>query len=153
MKLVKSGAIPLTSATGLDDIMQRLMEPDDLKACTPGRFTEFSIGNLYSAYIQDIVKPIDVAQNYDKKGKGSYKANHEDSCKGTNEGNYEGNEENITEGIKVVVDAGNGMATTLAPIIKQYHPYLREQKLFFGLDGDFPNRGSYVSMHLIYVLK
>lgn len=43
--------------------------------------------------------------------------------------------------IRVVVDAGNGMATSLAPILKN-EPSLTMIPLFFKLDGTFPNRGS-----------
>lgn len=43
--------------------------------------------------------------------------------------------------VRVVVDAGNGMATLLAPIICSGFP-IDLHPLFFGLDGAFPNRGS-----------
>ena len=46
-----------------------------------------------------------------------------------------------TRKIRVVVDAGNGMATVLAPILKNGYP-LKMYPLFFKLDGRFPNRGS-----------
>ncbi len=43
--------------------------------------------------------------------------------------------------INLVVDAGNGMATTLAPILEQGLP-ITVHPLFFELDGTFPNRDS-----------
>lgn len=43
--------------------------------------------------------------------------------------------------IRMVVDAGNGMATVLAPIICGGFS-VDISPLFFGLDGSFPNRGS-----------
>lgn len=43
--------------------------------------------------------------------------------------------------INIVVDAGNGMGTTLAPILCKGLP-LKIHKMFFKLDGTFPNRGS-----------
>lgn len=46
-----------------------------------------------------------------------------------------------TQKITIVVDAGNGMGTSLAPILTKGIP-LRVHKLFFKLDGSFPNRGS-----------
>lgn len=43
--------------------------------------------------------------------------------------------------LKVVVDAGNGMATVLAPLLCKGLP-IEITPLFFGLDGTFPNRDS-----------
>jgi len=43
--------------------------------------------------------------------------------------------------LKVVVDAGNGMATVLAPLLCKELP-IEITPLFFELDGTFPNRGS-----------
>ncbi len=43
--------------------------------------------------------------------------------------------------INIVADAGNGMATLLAPMICKGLP-LSVTPLFFKLDGNFPNRGS-----------
>lgn len=43
--------------------------------------------------------------------------------------------------LRVVIDAGNGMATTLAPILSDGLPF-NLKKLFFKLDGTFPNRDS-----------
>jgi len=43
--------------------------------------------------------------------------------------------------LNIVVDAGNGMGTLLAPIIKSYRQ-LNSKELFFALDGTFPNHES-----------
>jgi len=43
--------------------------------------------------------------------------------------------------IDIVVDAGNGMAVTLAPILCKGLPF-KIHKMFFKLDGSFPNRAS-----------
>lgn len=46
-----------------------------------------------------------------------------------------------TSAIKVVADAGNGMATILAPLLTNYKK-VSVEKLFFTLDGSFPNHAS-----------
>lgn len=43
--------------------------------------------------------------------------------------------------LKVVVDAGNGMAGKVIPLLEPYLP-IKVIPLFFDLDGDFPNRPS-----------
>lgn len=48
---------------------------------------------------------------------------------------------NTPRKIRMVVDAGNGMGATLAPILNEGLPFTL-RKLFFALDGTFPNRGS-----------
>ncbi len=44
-------------------------------------------------------------------------------------------------GLKVLADAGNGMATVLLPLLKEKLP-LQLDVMFNKLDGSFPNRGS-----------
>ena len=46
----------------------------------------------------------------------------------------------ISHDIKIVVDAGNGMASDFEPFLSGLP--LKIKKLFFKLDGTFPNRGS-----------
>lgn len=46
-----------------------------------------------------------------------------------------------TRPLRIVVDAGNGMATTLASLLCEKLP-IEITPLFFTLDGTFPNRGS-----------
>lgn len=43
--------------------------------------------------------------------------------------------------LKVVVDAGNGMAGKVMPMLEKYLP-IKVVRLFFKLDGDFPNHPS-----------
>lgn len=45
------------------------------------------------------------------------------------------------EGIKIVADAGNGMAGVLLPLLQEKLP-MKFEVLFPKLDGSFPNRGS-----------
>lgn len=44
--------------------------------------------------------------------------------------------------LKVLVDAGNGMAGAFMPIVEKYLP-IKVEPLYFELDGNFPNHPSY----------
>ncbi|MCI0532941.1 phosphomannomutase/phosphoglucomutase, partial [bacterium] len=105
LKLVKSGAIPLTDTDGLDKIKTLVLENKFPKPKKTGTIKKKVILKEYKKYLQSLV-------NIPSKRK-----------------------------ISVVIDAGNGMATVLAPIICGGYP-IEMHPLFFGLDGSFPNRDS-----------
>jgi len=105
LKLVKSGAAPLTDTDGLDKIQKLVMANAFPEPQRKGSVKEKAIGDEYKKYLHSLV---DIPKD----------------CT-----------------IHVVVDAGNGMATSLAPIICSDMP-VEVHPLFFGLDGSFPHRGS-----------
>lgn len=105
LKLVKTGAIPLTNATGLKEIQKRIKKNDFKEIKKRGKLTKKNLLAEYKNYIRS-------------------KLHFETS-----------------RNIKVVADAGNGMATNLAPLLCEGLP-VTTKKLFFKLDGTFPNRGS-----------
>lgn len=105
LKLVKTGAVPLTNTSGLRDIQDRVIANTFTNADTPGSVEMRDIQEEYRKYIQS--------------------------------------QANITtpRPIRIVVDAGNGMATLLAPLLCCGLP-VETTELFFELDGMFPNRDS-----------
>lgn len=105
MKLVKTGAIPLTNATGLKDIQKRIEKNKFVDSKKKGKVTKKDIQSIYKKYVRSKVKI------------------------------------KTPRDIRVVADAGNGMAAELTPILCDGLP-VKIKKLFFKLDGTFPNRGS-----------
>lgn len=105
LKLVKSGAIPLTDTDGLNTIKTLVLENKFPKPMKKGILKKKNILNEYKKYLQSLVR---ISSN---------------------------------RKISVVIDAGNGMASALAPVICRGFP-IEAHPLFFGLDGSFPNRDS-----------
>ncbi|MBI2120685.1 MAG: phosphomannomutase/phosphoglucomutase [Parcubacteria group bacterium] len=105
LKLVKSGAVPLTETDGLDKIKSLVVQNAFSEPAKTGTLKKKAISNEYKKYLQSLVL-------IPRKRR-----------------------------MKVVIDAGNGMATLLAPIICGGFP-VEVFPLFFELDGSFPNRGS-----------
>lgn len=105
LKLVKSGAVPLTNKTGLLSIKKRIVANDFKKVTLRGSVKKKTILKEYAGYI---------------RGKTKFTA---------------------ARPLRIVADAGNGMASLLAPILCKGLP-IEITPLFFTLDGTFPNRES-----------
>lgn len=105
LKLVKTGAVPLTNATGLKKIQKKIEKNKFKDAKVKGKVTKKKILNEYKKYVRSKVTI------------------------------------KTKKDIRVVADAGNGMATDLSPLLCDGLP-VKTKKLFFKLDGTFPNRGS-----------
>jgi len=104
LKLVKSGAIPLTNASGLLKVLKRVEQNKFKDAPKRGLVRKKKILREYKQYVQGQVK-LDVPRD-----------------------------------LKIVIDAGNGMASDFEPLLEGLP--IKAKKLFFKLDGTFPNRGS-----------
>lgn len=105
LKLVQSGAIPLTETHGLQQIRKRMEKGVFVEVSKPGKIR-----------FKDVLKGY---QRFVLKGM---------KMKGL-------------ENIKIVADAGNGMAGILMPLLQEKMP-VKFTTMFTELDGRFPNRGS-----------
>jgi len=105
LKLVLSGAIPLTNKSGLHTIQKSIARTECKPAQTRGTLKKKATLKEYANYVKSSVSL------------------------------------HSPRPLRVVVDAGNGMATVLAPLLCKGLP-IEVTPLFFGLDGTFPNRDS-----------
>ena len=115
MKLCKAQAVPVGSATGLDEI-RKLAERGSSGAGTGGRRERSGHGGPPP---EGVAESIDILSDY---------AQH---CRSFID-------DGALRPLKVAIDAGNGMAGATAPRVFEGLPF-DVVPLFFELDGTFPN--------------